>query len=95
MSEAKEEFYYVTKYVLTRGIMKVSSSMVELMRGYLYVKIYELSLRVQVSPKDWHQTESGAQARAQEVIENRIRSIKSELAELEKRIGNHPIGDWE
>ncbi len=73
---------WITKYALTAGILKVSARRCdETMIAY---RGPEHSVDQYFHGKDWHTTEQGAIAYAEDMLDRKIHSLKKQIAKLEK-----------
>lgn len=74
---------YVTKYVLTQGILKVRGRPAKVQGGWGLRFVPEGDYAsVSVRQSDWHTTFERAQKRAQEVREREIKRLKKQLRDL-------------
>lgn len=83
--------YYVTKYALTEGILKVEEADAEVADGYLYVG-ESRSLRMQVAKKDWFTGLEEAEQRVARLVEKKLRSIEKATKKLHSY--KAPIVEW-
>ncbi len=87
---------WVTKYALTRGIIKTHARYCR--EGMIAFRIEgSASSYVFAHRKDWHHTRTSAIARAEEMRKGKIASLKRQIASLEKRAfivtGDDPCQD--
>lgn len=78
--------HYVTKYALSLGIIEVTPEMfIEEHSGYLYFKYKQDSNRTQVGPRDWFTDLAKAQARAEMLRTDKIKSLQKQIDKLRKK----------
>lgn len=72
---------YVTKYALTKGIQKVDAELSE------HLAMWRVNGWCQYAHnegRDWHRTQGEAEARAAEMRDSRVASLKKSIAKLER-----------
>jgi hypothetical protein len=78
MSETRK--VWISRYALTRGVYETD---VEESGGYCYsTDIY----RIQYPPNAWHQTRGEALARAEEMRQAKVASLRKQLTKLERKV---------
>ncbi len=98
---ADDGFYYITKYALTRGIIKVPRDKARIAKGdgkdptkYLTSKGARMMVKgyFWVGPKDWHETLEEAHVHVERMKERKRSSLEGSLKKLK---GMTKVVDWE
>lgn len=75
--------YYVTKYALTTGIIRLKESQAEISdSGYLYYRSSPLAVKTQVSPNDWYRDFREAEERALQLRARKVAALKKQIKKL-------------
>jgi hypothetical protein len=74
------EYFFVTKYALTKGIFRVKNNdrVTVCHDHYLYYRFFH-GQSISVSQKDWFLTEAEARARVEVMRKARIKSLKRQI----------------
>lgn len=80
MKEIKK--VWVTKYALTRGIIETEGQIDEDFPGILDAK--GITNYLHGEGNEWHRTKESAIAKAEEMRQKKIESLKSQIEKLEK-----------
>jgi hypothetical protein len=90
MDENKQELVtaYVTKWALTRGILKIEG---ELVQGGKYFSSRQAKYHIFVGPRDFHLDVASAHARVMEMVKAKKASLKKQLSKLEMLNGSFPV----
>ena len=76
---------WVTKYALTRGIIKTNARFCR--HGTMAFRVSDdAAFDTYAHGNDWHWTRESAVARAEEMRKAKIASLKKQIASLEKRV---------
>ena len=81
-----EQFYYVTKYALTDGVLMVRRDKCELFADGTALKWGRWMATAHGNGKEWHETRESAEKRVEVIKERKRASIAKSLAKLDKPI---------
>jgi len=73
---------YVTKYALTRGVLKVEARTTSI-GGLMAYRSADGMLTTYVHPKDYEVLETAAMIKGRRMIESKIRSLKRQIEKLD------------
>jgi len=91
MTEEESFRVFITKFALTKGIEERTAYPIASDTDYVEIELQSPALRLQGyrvgiagEGKNWHRTREGAVARAEELRNKRIASLKHQIKKLEK-----------
>lgn len=73
------EFVWITKYALTRGILRCAKSQVRISDGYLYYNEPGMKMPTQVVQAHWFMNQQEAEERVRQIVARKKASLERQL----------------